>query len=69
MSDIRNAFNYLVVHLERRTALGKYRCEWGDTIKTDLTGRGREGVKPIYLAQYRIQYTALLYTEMSPPVP
>jgi hypothetical protein len=55
MSDVINTFNYLVVNLERRKPLGKYRCGWEDIIKTDPKRTGPKGVERIHLAQYRIQ--------------
>jgi hypothetical protein len=55
MGEMRNAYNILVGKSEGRRQVGRVRCRWGDNIRMDLRGIGREDVDRILLSQDRDQ--------------
>jgi hypothetical protein len=60
--EMRNAYEILIGKLEENGPLGRMIRRAKDNIKTDVKETGCEGVDGIQLAQYRVQWPALVDT-------
>jgi hypothetical protein len=69
MGEKRNAYSILVEKSEGKRPLGRPRRKWVDNIKMDLREIVWNGMDWIDLAQDRVQWRALVNTEMNLRVP
>jgi hypothetical protein len=65
MGETRNAYRILVGKPQEMRLLGRPRRRWVDTTKTNLRGRGWDGMDWIDLSQDRDQWRDLLNTVMN----
>jgi hypothetical protein len=65
----KNAYRILVGKPEGKRPLGRPRCRWADNIKLDLREIGWDGMDWIDLAQYRVQWRALVNATMNLRIP
>jgi hypothetical protein len=69
MGEGRGVYKVLVGRPLGRRPLGRPRCRLEDNIKMDLREIGIDGVNWILLAQYRIQWQAVVNMLMNLQVP